>query len=355
MSRRRIHEGRLFRRKDSPFWFAEIFDSEGNRRKFSTHKQVYAEALREMRLMQARADDPHALRSAREVQHRVSEAMTYYVETGSRDRTAGTISCYRQRGAHVVRLLGERAAESLGMDDVHSYAARRLDEKAAPESVRKEICILRAALRMAFRRGLLRVDIYDRLPPFRCRPAVCDRALPVGEFESLLNALPAPRRLWLLLAAYTGGRDSELMAYAWEHIDWPQEELRILGTKTDGARRVVPIPKRLLEALREAKPEHATGPILLPWNNRRRDLAAACKRAGIQKVTPNDMRRTFASWLVRSGTPLLVVKELMGHRSTRMLERHYARLDRATLRKAANKLPKGRATKKTDPTKETAG
>lgn len=355
MSRRRIHEGRLFRRKDSPFWFAEIFDSEGNRRKFSTHKQVYAEALRELRLLQARAEDPHALRSAREVHHRVSEAMTYYVETGSRDRTEGTRSCYRQRGAHVVRILGDRAAESLGMDDVHAYAAQRLDEKAAPESVRKEVCILRAALRMAFRRGLLRVDIYERLPPFRCRLTLRERALPVGEFESLLGALPAPRRLWLLLSAYTGGRDSELMAYEWEHIDWQQEELRIHGTKTEGARRVVPLPKRLLEALREARPDGASGPILLPWSNRRRDLAAACKRAGIEKVTPNDMRRTFASWLVQGGTPLLVVKELMGHRSTRMLERHYARLDRATLRKAVRKLPKGRTTKKHDPTEETAG
>jgi hypothetical protein len=48
-------------------------------------------------------------------------------------------------------------------------------------------------------------------------------------------------------------------------------------------------------------------------------------------VTPNDLPRTFASWLVQAGESLFVVATLLGHSSTRMVERVYGRLDAAAL------------------------
>jgi integrase len=44
-----------------------------------------------------------------------------------------------------------------------------------------------------------------------------------------------------------------------------------------------------------------------PWVNVRRDLAAACRRAGIERVTPNDLRRTFASGMKQGGEDSAVV------------------------------------------------
>ena len=43
------------------------------------------------------------------------------------------------------------------------------------------------------------------------------------------------------------------------------------------------------------------------WPSVGRDLPKACAIAGIEKVTPNDLRRTYASWLVNAGAPLKVV------------------------------------------------
>lgn len=100
-----------------------------------------------------------------------------------------------------------------------------------------------------------------------------------------------------------------------------------------------------------------------PWlNNCRRDLAAICTRthapgcsvpgprrvpkqgnpccAGVEPVTSNDLRRTFASWLKQRGVDSLVVAHLMGHTTTRMVELVYGRLAEETYRDAVALLPR---------------
>jgi hypothetical protein len=59
----------------------------------------------------------------------------------------------------------------------------------------------------------------------------------------------------------------------------------------------------------------------------------------VPRVTLNDLRRTFASWLVQAGVSLYVVSRLLGHKSTRMVELVYGQLDEATLANAIARLP----------------
>lgn len=57
------------------------------------------------------------------------------------------------------------------------------------------------------------------------------------------------------------------------------------------------------------------------------------------RVTPNDLRRSFATWLKQSDVDSAVVAAMMGHTSTAMVDRVYGRLDEGTLRRAIAKLP----------------
>ena len=56
-------------------------------------------------------------------------------------------------------------------------------------------------------------------------------------------------------------------------------------------------------------------------------MREACTRA---KITPpigfHQLRHTWASLAVMNGVPLLVVARNLGHRDTRMVERHYGHL-----------------------------
>jgi integrase len=64
---------------------------------------------------------------------------------------------------------------------------------------------------------------------------------------------------------------------------------------------------------------------LRPWANVRRDLADACENAEIERCSPIDLRRTYASSQVEAGVPLFRSAQAMGHKDTRMLERVYGR------------------------------
>jgi integrase len=112
-----------------------------------------------------------------------------------------------------------------------------------------------------------------------------------------------------------------------------------------------------LRHLLEQVPEKARrGLVAERWGNVRRDLHAAVERANtgimqraveageetwieIPKVSPNDLRRTFASWLVQQQVPLLTVAALMGHSSTRMVERVYGKLSKRNFDEAIAALP----------------
>jgi hypothetical protein len=50
------------------------------------------------------------------------------------------------------------------------------------------------------------------------------------------------------------------------------------------------------------------------------------RHAGIERCSPNDLRRTFATWMRADGVPPNLIGSMMGHADSRMVERVYARL-----------------------------
>ncbi len=59
-----------------------------------------------------------------------------------------------------------------------------------------------------------------------------------------------------------------------------------------------------------------------------------CTRLAIEPVSPNDLRRTTAQWLVDAGVEPFLVAAVLGHKDTRMVERVYGKLRPETLKKA---------------------
>ena len=64
----------------------------------------------------------------------------------------------------------------------------------------------------------------------------------------------------------------------------------------------------------------------------------ACEEAGIEDATPYTLRHTAATWMAQRGVPMWEIAGLMGHTSTRMLERVYAKHHPDHMQKATRAL-----------------
>lgn len=377
---------RLYKRND--VWWAWGYDQHGKRWRKST-KQVDKTAAR---IVAAGLAKGHAVEaSGPKDEATLDQAITAMIEAAKRSgRSPHTVDIMILKGSHLARLLGAgMPCAKIELAHTTDYAYKRLDEGAHKHTVQKEIRALVQALRRAAKLGLYKPTIDPRsLKPDELSGAYVprERWLPVDEYRELLAELdPArtkhtrseDRRDYLAVWTQTGMRDSELYGLLPEHADFETRELTVNGTKTKASRRRVPMTPAVEAILRRRIAASPTGPIFPRWGNVNRELAMAClrieqrynpgweppgwegeegakrRKAGapppkgdrvppprpFEPVTPNDLRRTYASWLAQAGVALQHASKLMGHESTAMLEKVYSRLAPTTLRGAVDKLP----------------
>ncbi len=255
-----------------------------------------------------------------------------------------TLEIMRTKGRNLIRLLGPtRDVCALTLADTERYLDARRAEKVSDHTIAKELGTLRAALRAASKAGRYAGDPAalwpDALVGFY-KPRT--RWLTVAEYRKLYAAAFPGRRDALTAYVFTGARLSELGRIHAHHVDLEACTVRIAGTKTDEADRVVPIAPELEPVLRRLVEEHPEGPLFRSWKptNMRQSLARWCARAGIAPVTANDLRRTFCSWLCSAGVSELMAAKLLGHTSSKMVRQVYAQLSEASLREAIERLPR---------------
>jgi integrase/recombinase XerC len=190
-------------------------------------------------------------------------------------------------------------------------------------TISKEVAAMLVVLRAEKRAGRYSGDI-DVLRPADLVVGYVPRtrALSTTELAALLEQLTPKRAAFVALCVGLGLRKSEAFDLLPEHVDLVAGEVHVPGTKTVGARRTVPILRPFRSMIEQA----VTSLPLEPWarGNITRDLEVACERAGIEKATPNDFRRTFATLLSSAGVDRDAVRRLMGHsRESLMLETIY--------------------------------
>lgn len=260
---------------------------------------------------------------------------------------------------------GRRTAEDLAWHLVrpqHVATLRgRLQELYAPATANRYLTALRAVLKTAWRLELLDRDVMERtldVPPIRGERATKGRAVDGDELRALFaacrednNAAAGARDLALLALLYgVGLRRAEVARLELGDYDPDEGSLRVEG-KGD-KERIVFIPRGTAVAVQrwlerrgsEAGPLIAhvnkSGKVRLRYVSPNLVYRVVQKRllaAGVEPLTPHDMRRTFISDLLDEGVDLATVSRQVGHSSVQTTARYDRRKDRA-LRDAAERL-----------------
>lgn len=184
--------------------------------------------------------------------------------------------------------------------DVDSYISRRRSEEVSDHTIAKELVTLRAALRLAKRAGLWLGEIDALLPAgFAPEYRPRTRALSSEELGQLLAMLPTARAAQVALIVATSACWSEAVRARRDDVQLESGWVHIRGTKRAARDRRIAVRHPALGSLLLYALKHAPGQDeLFPrWSNVRRDLLLACAQAGIEKCSPNDLRRTYAKWM----------------------------------------------------------
>ena len=166
------------------------------------------------------------------------------------------------------------------------------------------------------------------------------RFLTEDEEARLFKAIPSQWHAPMLVALHTGMRFGKQMRLRWEDIDFKQELLTVMESKSGSARHV-PLNQIAVSTLR-AIPRRLNCPWVF-YNDEasmRQQLPRQWEglaEAKIENFHWHDLRHTFASRLVMAGVDLYAVKELLGHHSIEMTQR-YAHLAPSHLKQAVEAL-----------------
>ena len=252
------------------------------------------------------------------------------------DGAKTTVSYYQTKAGHLVRLFGHdfRLALFKNSSRVWRYIDQRRTEGATDYGIRKDLVTLRAAARLAKERGLWSGDL-DAIIPNTFRPEYKPkRRSPTREevLKLLPHLLPnnaAVVAFMLATSAEMGAARRALRDDLPSELDVPGLRVHVRGTKTKYRDRRVPIVTDEQRELLEYAATHAAGTdgkLFGPLLNFRRDLIDAALKARVDALSAHSLRRAGGQWLIDLSMPLELVSRVMGHASTGITEKVYAKV-----------------------------
>lgn len=234
---------------------------------------------------------------------------------------------------------GHRLGTAVTKQDCRDYAAARKKAGKKPSTIRTELEFLRACLNHRYGRG----KAPSLWLPSESKPR--DRYLTHAERDKLLAHINTPHvRLFVILALTTGARMSAILDLTWDRVDFAHGtvDLNPAGREITNKRRtVVALNARALEALKAAHEGALTDHVIEFGGQRvksvKKAVASAARRSGVP-CSPHVFRHTAGVWMAEADVPMEQIAQVLGHTSTRVTQKHYARFSPSFLRGAVAAL-----------------
>jgi len=261
-----------------------------------------------------------------------------YIKWLEANRTGNTGPDVSRYNNHLLPALGKLALDEITTERLESLKTS-LQEDLSPQTVKHVLSLVRRIINRAITQRqwtggnpVSRVDM----------PRVNNRRVRFLSYEdarTLLNALKERSPLvhdMALLSLHCGLRLGEVTGLQPQHIDLASGIIHVMDSKNGTSRAAYPTAD--VSAMLSGRIKGLAANEYV-FQDRRHDgritgISASFDRVveslglnnGVtdrrQRVVYHTLRHTYASWLVMQGTSIMVVKELLGHKSLAMTERY---------------------------------
>ena len=362
-ARRGRGEGAVFFDKTLELWTARIDLGmvDGKRRQRKVAAKTKGEALAKMRAVIL---DPEARPKGRPApvmatsQRRTGE----WLQTWLDDILPGTVAPSTERqyrnivSYYVAPIVGAIGLSELAPEDVDAMVRALARAGKSTNTQRLARTVLRRALTIAARYGHVTRNVAALTDPPK-GPAYRVDPLTAEEAAAVLEAARGDRLEALAVVVLNLGlRQGEALDLCWADVDLEAGVLTVRSGKTEAARRSVPMPASVAEALRRHRAAQRAERMAAPyWHDAeivfpntigaRYDKRAIVRwwheltiRAGVGRRRFHSSRHTAATLMLNAGVPLEVVSRVLGHASLAITSDVYAKPGAAMLRQAADAM-----------------
>ena len=212
---------------------------------------------------------------------------------------------------------------------ISHYMTDMQREGRKPETINREIAVLRSAFRLAYRHELV-----ERVPSIKLLPqlAVRNEFFTPEEIQALLPCLPEHLQDVVLFGFLGGWRRGEITGLLWTNVNRSAGVIR-LDPEQDKARavRVLALEGELAALIERRWQARMVGttPAKHVFHKRGRPLGdfrgtwlRACERTGLGHRMFHSLRRSAARNMTLQGFPEKVIMSIMGHKTRVMFDRY---------------------------------
>ena len=363
MPRSRVHDGVVFRRKESRVWWVRYRDRNGVRRRESTLTEDWNEAQKRLRdRLQAR--DNNILDVVKKGESlSFGQWADFFLETYSKPpmRAEKTHEINLRAVKHLKGAFASSSLVDLTADHVEIYLRDRLRQRVRikssvgfrekgvlqPATVHQEFRVLRRVLNVAVRKRLLPANPCSGVEfPVRVKGLFRPHYVSWSEQKQIeLHAQPHLRNIVRIITE-TGLRVyKELMSMKKDQLDLPNAVVWIPDSKTLNGIAEVPLTPLAVDAFRDQLAIAGDGPFLFPsdLNSTGHQVALrtvwqkTLRRAKVTYFRIYDLRSTYATRLSAGGVADEWVTQLLRQGDSQVFKR-YSQMKLQMKREALEKI-----------------
>jgi len=363
MSRPVEHDGVVYRREGSKFWWICYRDRAGKRQRESTFTEDWQEAQKMLRT-RLEARDGNVLQVVRKGESlSFGEWADFFLENYSKPpvRQPGTHSANLRCVQHLKKAFATRRLIDVGPDEIELYLRERLRQRVKirlgkgyrergllkATTVHQEMRVLRRMLNVAVRKRLLTSNPCAMVEfPVTLKGLFRPHYVTWSEQQQIENNAMPHLRNAIRIIAETGLRvKKELLPMKKDQIDFLNAVLWIPDSKTPNGVAEIPLTKLALEAFQNQIAISGNGEFLFPSDlNQEGHLRSlrtawrkALKRAGIPYFRLYDLRSTYATRLSAGGVADEWVIQMLRQGNSQVFKK-YSQMKLQMKREALDKI-----------------